>query len=205
MTISSSGTYPDNLAEVKAKKSQVYYECVRIATSTLYKVTNAPFPIQLELDEVDSGTGIQVLETYDAAGALLSIDELEENMNFEVPKITLQINGLKEFTNGEFFIETMLGLEYVDKPVRIYRVYFDNGRQVIGSLELFRGNIESAQLQYDPSGGCSVAIEVASHWSTFDKTNGRFTNKNSQQFYYPSDTGLNNCKDVFKEIVWKAS
>ena len=120
----------DNLAEVKARKNQTYYECVKISTSTEYKVTNAPFPITIESDTVDGSSGLLVQETYDSAGALLSIDELENNANFEVPKITLQINGLKEFTDGEFFIETMLGLTYVDKPVRIYRVYFDNGQQV---------------------------------------------------------------------------
>jgi hypothetical protein len=178
------------ISEIKARTTTTYYELVKIETSTVFKVTNAPFDVTHSSD------------TYSAAGALLSIDELENNMNFEVPKITIQVNGLKEFTDGEFFIETMLGLQYVDRPVTIFRSYFDQGTQ-IGTIEVFKGNIETAQLNYDPSGSCSVGIEVASHWSTWDKANGRKTNKNSQQYYYSSDTGLNNCEEVQKEILWK--
>lgn len=179
------------LSQIKARTNTTYYELVKIETSTEYRVTNAPFKITYNSQE------------YDNVGALLSIDELENNMNFEVPKITLQVNGLVEFTDGEYFIETMLGLDYVDRPVTIFRSYFDQGTQ-IGTIEVFKGNIETAQLNYDPSGGCSVGIEIASHWSTWDKTNGRFTNKNSQQFYHATDTGLNNCEEVQKEIIWKA-
>jgi len=177
------------LSEIKSRQTTSYYELVKIETSTEYRVTNAPFDITYNS------------ESYSSAGALLSIDELENNMNFEVPRITIQVNGLIEFTNNEYFIETMLGLDYVDRPVTIFRSYFDQGAQ-IGTIEVFKGNIETAQLNYDPSGGCSVGIEIASHWNTWDKTNGRFTNKNSQQFYYASDTGLNNCEEVQKEIKW---
>lgn len=178
------------LAQAKASKVQTYYELVKIQTSTEYRVTNAPFPITYNS------------ELYDSAGALLSIDELESNMNFEVPKITVQVNGLVELVNNEYFIETMLGIDYVDRPVTIFRQYLEDG-VAVGTIEVFKGQIEAAQLNYDPSGGCGVGIEIASHWSTFDKTNGRFTNKNSQQYHYPSDTGFNNCEEVQKEILWK--
>tara|TARA_R100000734_G_C3308164_1_gene98789 strand:- start:427 stop:978 length:552 start_codon:yes stop_codon:yes gene_type:complete len=178
------------LSEIKQRTTTSYYELVKIETSTEYRVTNAPFDVTYNS------------ETYSAVGALLSIDEIENNMNFEVPKFTLQVNGLVELVNNEFFIETMLGLQYIDKPVTIFRSYFDQGVQ-IGTIEVFKGRIEGAQLNYDPSGGCSVGIEIASHWSTWDKTNGRFTNKNSQQFHFSTDTGLNNCEEVQKEILWK--
>jgi hypothetical protein len=180
-----------SLAQIKVRETTTYYELVKIDTSTAYKLTNAPFDVTY-----DSAT-------YNSIGALMAMDEIESNMSFEIPKISLTLNGLVEMNNdGEYFIETMLGLQYTDRPVTIFRTYFDQGVQ-IGTIELFKGYIETAALNYDPSGGCSVAIEISSHWITFDKTNGRKTNKNSQQYYYASDTGLNNCEEVQKEIVWK--
>lgn len=179
------------LAEVKASHNQTYYELVKIETSTVYKLTNAPFDVTYDS------------ETYNSMGALLALDEIESNMSFEIPKIQLTLNGLVEMNDdGEYFIETILGLQYTDRPVSIWRSYFENGIQV-GTIEVFKGFIEGATLNYDPSGSCAVAIEVSSHWITFDKSNGRFTNKNSQKFYYPSDTGLDNCEEVQKEIIWK--
>ena len=184
------------LPQIKTRLTTTYYELVKIETSTVYNLTNAPFDVSYDST------------TYESIGALLALDELESNMNFEVPKITLSINGLVEMNNdGEYFIETMLGLDYIDRPVTIYRSYFDQGTQ-IGTIEVFKGFIENAGLQYDPSGGCSVGIEIASHWVTFEKTNGRHTNGASQQFYATknslgTDTGLDNCSEVQKEIIWK--
>lgn len=184
------------LADMKARLTTTYYELVKIETSTSYYVTNAPFNIDYDGD------------TYESIGAILTLDQVESNMTFEVPKITIGMNGLVEMNNdGEYFIETMLGLDYVDRPVTIYRTYYDDGTQV-GTIEVFKGFIDTAVLNYDPSGGCSVGIEIASHWVTFDKTNGRFTNSASQGFYTSAnslgtDTGLDNCDEVQKEITWK--
>ena len=179
------------LSQIKDRDTTTYYELVKIETSTEYRLTNAPFDVTYDS------------ETYTSMGALMAMDEIESNMSFEIPKIALTLNGLVEMNNdGEYFIETILGLQYTDRPVSIWRSYFDQGTQ-IGTIEVFKGFIEGASLNYDPSGGCSVAIEVSSHWITFDKTNGRKTNKNSQKFYYSSDTGLDNCEEVQKEIIWK--
>lgn len=182
------------LAQIKARKTTTYYELVAIETSTAYYLTNAPFDITHNS------------QTYTSAGALLSIGEIESNMSFEIPKLTLQINGIKEFNDGEFFAENVLAssFKYIDKPVTIYRVYFDQGVKIDNAFEIFKGFIDTGQVNYDPSGICAVALDVSSHWTTFDKTNGRRTNKNSQQFYYSADTGLNNCDEVQKEIKWSS-
>jgi len=156
------------LPQIKTRLTTTYYELVKIETSTVYNLTNAPFDVSYDST------------TYESIGALLALDELESNMNFEVPKITLSINGLVEMNNdGEYFIETMLGLDYIDRPVTIYRSYFDQGTQ-IGTIEVFKGFIENA----------------------------RHTNGASQQFYATknslgTDTGLDNCSEVQKEIIWK--
>ena len=185
------------LESIQEKLVNSYYELVKIETSTVYKVTNAPFRVT---DGADN---------YESIGALLALDSIETNMSFEVPKINISINGLVEMNNdGEYFIETMLGLDYIDKPVTITRMYYE-GTTKIGKVEVFKGFIEGATLEYDPSGVCGVSIEIASHWSTFDKFNGRHTNSASQTQYatvdnsFGSDTGLDNCDEVQKEIIWK--
>ena len=92
------------LTELKQRTTTSYYELVKIETSTVYRVTNAPFDVTYNS------------ETYSAAGELLNLDNFETNMNFEVPRINVSLSGLKEEVDGEFFIETALGLDYVDRP-----------------------------------------------------------------------------------------
>lgn len=200
------GSILTELAGLGDEQVVQYYELVKIETSTPYYLTNAPHNI------IYDGT------TYESLGALLNIDQIEDNMTFEVPQIAISVNGLLDKDDdGNFFIEEILGIDYIDKPVTIFRHYFAVGQEhetAIGlitdkTVEMFKGFIDTAVLQFDPSAGCSVAIEISSHWVTFDKVNGRHTNSASQTQYatvdnsYGTDTGLDNCDEVQKEIIWK--
>jgi len=181
------------LAEIKARTVTSYYELVKIEVGDDYYVTNAPFDI------VHSGN------TYISAGALLSLDSIENNIDFEVPKINISVAGIIDIADGDYtppFVQTILDIDYVDRPLTIFRSYFDQGTQ-IGTMEVFKGLIDNASIQYQPSGTTAVQIQASSHWITFTKKNGRRTNTPSQQVFFANDIGLDGCADVQKEIVWK--
>jgi len=192
---------PPSLDSVKADQVVTYYELVRIETQTkastpvdqFYNVTNAPFNVEY--------SGVEFV----SAGALLALDSIENNINFEVPKINITVSGIIDIADGDLepkFIQTVLDLNYVDRPLKIFRSYFHKGVQ-IGTIEVFRGLIDSATIQYSPTGQTGVSIQSSSHWVTFEKKNGRRTNTPSQQQHFASDIGLDGASEVQKEIVWK--
>lgn len=194
-------TLPPSLSDVKGAQVVTYYELVRIETQTkadppvdqFYNVTNAPYNVDY--------SGVEFV----SAGALLALDSIENNINFEVPKINITVSGIIDLSSGDLepkFIQTVLDLNYVDRPLKIFRSYFHEGVQ-IGTIEVFRGLIDSATIQYSASGQTSVSIQSSSHWVTFEKKNGRRTNTPSQQQHFASDIGLDGAAEVQKEIVWK--
>jgi hypothetical protein len=190
------------LSEMKSRQTTAYYELVKIETSpTAYYITNAPFDVSYDSN------------TYKSAGAALSLGAIESNIEFQIPKLSIQIGGIYDIANGDMeppFIQTVQSINYVDRPVTIYRSYYDQGNFISsGTFEVFKGYIDSAVINYQPSGTTSVTLETSSQWVRFSDINGRRTNTNSHRdkFSSPSpgniDTGLDNCKEVIKEIIWK--
>ena len=189
------------IAEMKARQTTAYYELIKIETSpTAFHVTNAPFDVTYDGD------------TYKSAGAALSLGAIETNIEFQVPKLSITVGGIYDIANGDMdppFIQTVQSLKYVDRPVTIFRSYFDQGTSITsGTFEIFKGYIDGAVINYQPSGTTSVTLETSSQWVRFSDTNGRRTNTNSQRDKFSGtpgsiDTGLDNCKEVIKEIIWK--
>lgn len=189
------------ISEMKARKTTAYYELIKIETSpTAYYITNAPFNVTYDSN------------TYISAGAALSFGAIESNIEFQIPKLNIQIGGIYDIVNGDMeppFIQTVQSLDYVDRPVTIFRSYFDQGTSITsGTFEVFKGYIDSAVINYQPSGTTSVTLESSSHWVRFSDINGRRTNTNSHRDKFSGtpgsiDTGLDNCKEVIKEIIWK--
>lgn len=188
------------IAEMKARQTTAYYELIKIETSTPYYVTNAPFDVSYDSN------------TYKSAGAALSFGAIESNIEFQVPRLSIQIGGIYDIANGDMdppFIQTVQSINYVDRPVTIYRSYSDQGTFITsGTFEVFKGYIDSAVINYQPSGTTSVTLETSSQWVRFSDINGRRTNTNSHRDKFSGapgniDTGLDNCKEVIKEIIWK--
>ena len=188
------------IAEMKARQTTAYYELIKIETSTPYYVTNAPFDVSYDSN------------TYKSAGAALSFGAIESNIEFQVPRLSIQIGGIYDIANGDMdppFIQTVQSINYVDRPVTIYRSYSDQGTFITsGTFEVFKGYIDSAVINYQPSGTTSVTLETSSQWVRFSDINGRRTNTNSHRDKFSGapgniDTGLDNCKEVMKEIIWK--
>lgn len=167
-----------------------YYELVSFDVGDGYYLTNAPFDIAYAGD------------TYRAFGQLLGFDSVEENVQLEIATLKITVSGIAAYEDGSTPAEDFLQEDYANKPVYIYRTYFnDNG--VIGTVEIYRGYITGATIQLAEDDVTSVQVETASHWIDFGRRAGRFTNNESQQHFYPGDIGLEYCSELQKEVEWK--
>ena len=173
--------------------SNTYYELVKISVGAkTYRLCNAPYDIEI------SGDG-----SYTSFGALLGFGDIEENATLEIQKLTIQVSGI--LIDGETSItpvDDFLNTDYTHAPVSIRRVYTDDNG-VIGNFEIFKGYITGGTMAVNSSDSCSVNINVANHWSDFDREAGRYTNNSSQQRYFSGDTGFDYASEVQKELKWK--
>mgnify|MGYP003146133533 CR=1 FL=1 len=185
------------------KQVVVYYECYAISTvqssvEVIYRLTNAPQDITFDG------------QVYKAFGQFISAEEIEENVLFEIPTLNINISGIAPYesgavASGEAFFKTILKdtTVYIDQPVTIHRVFYDLNWTDLGGFQLFEGNIATATAEHNPEGVTTVQIQVSSHWVNFDRQTGRFTNSNSQQFWFPGDLGYEYSVEVQKEVEWK--
>lgn len=168
-----------------------YYELVYIGVNNGYYLTNAPFNISY------GGN------SYKAAGALLSIDTIVEDIGFEIQKLSISVSGLAYLSNDTLpFMQEILGVNYIDKDVVIHRAYYTHDVYQ-DSLEVYKGYIDSALATDGNGDGAGVSITTSNNWSDFSRVTGRHTNTVSQQVYFPTDLGFEFSKQIQKQIEWK--
>lgn len=186
------------LAETQ-KQAVTFYDLVKIkvphGSENGFHITNAPFDIVFSHDSVS--------ETYGSFGQLLALDAFEENASFEIPDIKITVSGIEAHDNSDQnFATKIIGLDYIDRPVTIFRQFYDTEHNLVGTVEIFEGRIGDASIVAD-SEQCLVTLTIASNWQDFDRENGRFTNENSQKKLFSGDEGMQFAREVQKEIEWK--
>ena len=182
------------LEQIVARETIQYFDCVAINIdgSHNYYFTQAPFNLTL------SDTN-----TYQAAGGLLQIGEYIDNASFSIEQLEIQLAGIVTLPTGETVLKTIQDLEYIDKPVTIYRAFMD-GYTVAHEVVLYKGYINNVNAALSDGGdSTTAAISTASHWTDFDRISTRFTNTNSQQNIHSGDEGFSFAKEVQKEVQWK--
>ena len=185
------------------KQVVVYYELFEVTTiqsgsTAVYYLTNAPQDVQ------SNGN------TYRAFGQFIGMGSVNENATQEIAQIAINISGIQPYeanavNPSESFMETIIKdtTIYIDQPVKIYRSFYGLDNLEIGSFLLFEGQTVSAAIEYDSENTAAVELKVSSHWVNFQRYTGRFTNTNSQQVHYSSDTGFDRAIRVQKDIVWQ--
>jgi len=158
---------------------------VRFDFSTTLFLTNAPFPITYDGD------------TYLAAGHFLSLDTTQETQDLRVGSMTINISGV-----DQSYLSIFLNQEYVNRRARVFLAILDADGAIQGDpIKTFDGEIVGYSLQ-DSKNSSVINMKVASHWADFERLNGRRTNQNSQQYYFPNDTGMRFAAESIKDIQW---
>jgi hypothetical protein len=205
-----------SIASAVSKEVIQYYDLVKIEIDYFhnYHITNAPFDIP---DPLYPNT-----INYIAAGGLLQITPFIDNANFSIETMDIQIAGIVELqasggqtVNDKTALQLMQELDYIDKPVTIYRAFVNQDYDSQGGNRfeltapggvfpiLYKGFINNMSAGLGAEGdSTTVQIETASHWSDFNRVSSRYTNENSQQLIWPLDRGFEYAKEIQKEIRW---
>lgn len=137
--------------------------------------------------------------TYTPALGLLDIGDILETQEHRVSAITLRLTGAN-LSN----ISVALNEKFNDARVSINLAAIDvSGLVLPDPINFFDGTIESYELAEDiQSGSSSVVWNISNHWAQFEKRAGRRTNVESQQRFFPGDTGFEFSGVSVKDVKW---
>lgn len=186
-------------------QSVTYFELLYIRTretgSANYDhtyITNAPYDIQVTAAQ-SSSMGLPAgVQKFLAVGNFIQFSSIEESADFQITSMTISLAGMRSSDLALF-----LSNQYIDQPVKVWRVWFDTSGQLVGDpVLIFSGNIDKPVVSDDPDGGVTIGCSASSQWITYSRTAGRHTNNDEQQFYYPGDTIFKFAADAIKDLKW---
>tara|TARA_R110001606_G_scaffold396581_1_gene570963 strand:+ start:13 stop:663 length:651 start_codon:yes stop_codon:yes gene_type:complete len=165
------------------------------------------FAIKAEFDTDDilvwSGTDDLVIssETYTGAGNLLTISNVEENLELKSNGLSIALSGM-----DSTIVTYAITENYQNRPITVFMGYVMGGtNEVAGTLTLFKGRMTSLVVNDTPD-GATVTIDAENRLIDLDRpSNFRYT-KESQNFLHSGDTGFNRVASLQdKQIIWGKS
>ncbi len=137
-------------------------------------------------------------ESYTGAGQLLSISNVEENIDLKSAGLTVGISGMDATVLNYALTEN-----YQNRLITLFLGYVMGGtNEVAGTLVLFKGRMTTLTINDTPQGS-TITIDAENRLIDLDRpSNFRYT-KESQNFLHSGDTGFNRVASLQdKEIVW---
>jgi hypothetical protein len=168
----------------------------QIDTKTAVKLAedhqNIVFAIKAEFDTDDillhTSLGDLVIdgETYEGAGQLLSISEIEDSNDLKSAGVTFSITGMDEQVLGYALTEN-----YQNRPITLLMAFLSGGTdQVVASMVLYKGRMVQMNISDDPN-GASIVLQTENRLMDLRRpSNYRYT-KESQASLYANDSSLN--------------
>lgn len=136
-------------------------------------------------------------ETFLPAGHLLNIQEVQETQELRVGSLKISLSSV-----DQAYVSIFLNMNYLNRRVRIWNGILDSSGQIIGdAIPTFDGEVTGYAIT-EGSGSSTISVSCASHWADFERKAGRLTNNNSQQYYFPSDTGFQFAAETIRDIKW---
>lgn len=134
---------------------------------------------------------------YLPAGHLLSFGSSQETQDLRVGSVNITLSGVEQS-----YVSIFLNQQYINRRARIWLAFLDASNDIIGDpIPTFDGEVVGYSIQ-DSDESSIISVDVASHWADFERKNARYTNNNSQQFYFPNDTGMRFSAESIKDIKW---
>lgn len=138
-------------------------------------------------------------DEYLACGDWTGFDPVEEQSELQVSEVEAHLSGV-----DQSWISDLMQHNYLDRRLRIWRAWLDEGGAVVGQpVLLFDGRMDQPTIADDPEeGSVSIAVSASSHWVDFEQTNGLRTNHSTQQRAFPGDLGFEFAAQILEEIKW---
>lgn len=134
---------------------------------------------------------------YLAASHFLALDTTQETQDLRVGSMSVSLSAV-----DQSYVSIFLNQQYINRRMRIWLAILNSSGQIIGDpIKTFDGEITGYSLN-NSKDSAVINIDAASHWADFERKTGRFTNLNSQQYYFPNDTGMRFAAESIKDIKW---
>ena len=138
--------------------------------------------------------------SYQASSHFLNVQTVKESAELRVGSTKLILSGVEQS-----FVSAFLSSGYVSSQVRILRAFLDTNNVIVGApVLIYDGRINGYNVK-DTMDTSVIELDVASHWSDFEKRSGRKTNSNSQGLFFPSDKGFDFAANIVKDLKWGRS
>jgi hypothetical protein len=137
-------------------------------------------------------------ETYEGAGTLLAISDIEDSKELKSSGVTFSLSGMDTTVLNYALTEN-----YQNRPIILYLAFISGGTDhVDGLMTLFSGRMTQIQVT-DNTQGAMVTINSENRLVDLRRpSNIRYTNE-SQQLLYPSDTSLNEVAAIQDlQLMW---
>ena len=137
-------------------------------------------------------------KTFNGAGDMLGVSEVEESSTLSMSGVTLTLAGIKSS-----ILSTALGANYTNRKGAIYLGLFDTSNNVIADVyTLFKGNMDVMNIQ-EGADTCLITLKLESRLITFEKASNRMYTNEDQKIDFSSDVGFEFIPDLQdKEITW---
>ena len=141
--------------------------------------------------------------TYLSTGDLLSVPVISETLGIRVNTVSFTLSGVNQSN-----ISKALSTNFIGLPITIYRGFFSTEAPSVNDIIedpiiLFKGYISAFSLSEDPVTGTSkLSWSAASHWSDFERKNGRQTNDRTHQELFPGDRFFEYAGQTVEDFKW---
>jgi hypothetical protein len=176
-----------NAATIAALQSDQIKMChlVQIDFDEVVRITDNFHPVAYEGN------------TFLPAGHLLSIQEVQETEELRVGSLKVSLSAV-----DQAYVSLFLNINYLNRRIQIWNAVLDSAGAIIGDpISTFDGDITGYAIT-DNKREAIISVTCASHWADFERKAGRLTNNNSQQYFFPNDTGFQYAADSTKDIKW---
>jgi hypothetical protein len=138
-------------------------------------------------------------KTWLSAQGLLSVSSITENANNGIEQCSITLSGVPDT-----FVKLFLDYAYIDRSIKVHKVFLDNDGAIVGnSVLFFDGRVDRPIIKHDFENEiATVSLTLSSHWTDFNRRNGRYTNDASQQDHFSGDDCFQYAIDYEKEITW---
>jgi len=176
-----------NAATISALQSDEIKMChlVQIDFDSVIQITDNFYPVGYDGD------------TFLPAGHLLTIGEVQETQELRVGSLKINISAV-----DKAYVSIFLNNEYLNRRARIWLAVLSAAGEVVGDpIATFDGEITGYSIT-EGNDAATISVACASHWADFERKTGRLTTNNSQQYYFPGDTGFQYAASSIRDIQW---
>jgi len=157
-------------------------------TSTVGYFTENSFDLTSSI----SGTS----RTYESNGFLLDITNINESAGVNVSRLNLSLSAV-----DQTYIAIVLNNNITHNEVSIHRALLDSSNDIIADpFLIYKGYITGYEI-IDDRNTATLKLDIESHFANAGQINGRITNNETQQRFFPDDRGFEYA-DIIKELNW---